>query len=179
MRKLITLILIVCAWPASAGYYVSVSSSNVGWPVGLTSGCYLLPSMAAKTFATNATVYSVSGNSTSGQLSIYPTAGNITSWVVLDYGPCTTLALVAAIPAFFGSVTDPAINSSGGITDPSGGSSSSAPIEVTATVVQPEIAFLDPEQAVGNSVQWFGFTALLWALAWGGRRVIDLFTHST
>jgi len=183
MRATTFLFFMLFSWHTFAGYYVTVTSStNPAKPVGFQSSCYLIPSMAvigatgtAFTMADSITVVTP----TTGSIKAHSTSGTLYSYE-FNYGYCISQANSTNIPSYANGVIDPYISTDGTlITGSSSTAGPTTPIEVTATVVQSEIAFLDPEQAVGNSVQWFGFTAILWALAWGGRRVIDLFTHST
>ncbi len=159
------------SWHSFAGYFLTVTKNdNPAYSVGRNSRCMLVSSMTATDIAGwNISVSSLTATSIvfrTNTTPFYVTQGTI--------GTCGINPVAVALPAFDIGVSDPSISGNGvSSTD------TTSPIAVTATVVQPEIAFLDPEQAVGNSVQWFGFTAILWALAWGGRRVIDLFTHST
>lgn len=183
MRKLILFLLLVCAWPASAGYYIKVYSISNGWPgVGwVASGCFLTPSMAFGSLLVNqmyasATVTAWDNDNNRFTVSALQVwnggASSITVWA---YYACSSSPQVATLPAFNGGVTDEAIT---GNTIASGGAVSGSATPVEVTINETPLAFLDPEQAVGNATEWFALTMIFWAGVWGLRRVYDLFAQN-
>lgn len=102
---------------AGAGYYARTTVRGSGevysQPVGTSSGCYLLPSMAiASLFGGCYSCYAISSLSGNGTFSVihsqYP--ANTSYGFSGTFGSCSqSPAAVASMPSFVGGVSDPAL----------------------------------------------------------------------
>ncbi len=161
MKKLIVVLCFLFSVPAWAGYYAVITSSNSSQyaAVGVTSTCYLTPSMAINWFGVRQgqvlTVTAMASDASTFSAS-FSNGSYILSGTV---GICSASPAVGGLPQFLGGLSDPAISGNSvlsGSSGSSGSSSSSADTQaLTAAVTSVSTgvqALVTKSQALNGSV---------------------------
>jgi len=140
-RLILACAVAACICPAQAGYYATVTGRGTsfpsGYPVGASTGCYLVPSMAVFVASGGTITVDVLG-SDGGWSGYYTQAGPSASlWRITGtFAACSANPLTTALVPLAGGVSDPAISGnsiSGG--GSSGSSGSSADIQALTSAV--------------------------------------------
>jgi hypothetical protein len=155
-------LLLMVAAPAYSGYFATGLTGST--KVGISSICYLTPSMAANS------LYSATGFVVLTSLSLETGAGyfNGASWNTFTFSitGCDAAPAATALPIFVGSTTDPVISSGiygGGSGGTSGGSATIDP--------------LNPTMAIEDSLALWALGMVFLAMIWALKAIAGLFTR--
>lgn len=149
-----------------AGYYVQVTSTtNPGYvPVGYSTGCYLVPSMAVWSIPAGSyqSYWKVTAMNADGTFSAVVDHWGISQSVQGVFSTCVASPLVASLPNFTGGVSDPAISGDSVLSASGGSSGGSSDMEAYLGFNQELF-----ELAVGGSL-------LVFALGFGVGLIVNI-----
>lgn len=160
-------LLVLASFPSYAGYYATGLTG--AYKVGLSSSCYLTPSMAVYALYSSQGGPVVTDLTLTGGTLYFAGYSNYLS--TFSVTPCNAAPLSTALPTFVGAASDPVIESGNlaytGV--PSGGGSSSS------ATIDP----LNPTMAIDDSLQLWGLGMVFLASVWAMKRIYKLFSGDT
>jgi hypothetical protein len=160
MRALAAFIFCMYAGAAYSGYFATGLTGN---KAGVSTTCYLMPSMAANALYSPYGYVQLTALSETGGAG-YPN-GYPSQVYTFSIATCNAAPAATSLPTFIGDVVDPVL-ASGNYSSGSGGSSSSA-----------ELTYLHPELAIEDASAWFALSLLGLASVFGVKQLYNLFAR--